>query len=140
MFRVSKKRGFTLIETIVASAILCGSVLTIGAICSRSLTGTRLNRRYETAVTLINRQLSLIDYVGIDEFIEIGTMSGDFEDYGPGYSWIVDAQYQELDSLYLVAITVYWFEHTIRHQVTVETMLDGISEYAASTASTTTTQ
>ena len=63
------KNGFTLIETIVASTILCGSVLTISAICSKALSNTRLNRQYETALLLVDRQLSLIDYVGIDEFI-----------------------------------------------------------------------
>ncbi|MHC4485650.1 MAG: type IV pilus modification PilV family protein [Planctomycetota bacterium] len=65
-------RGFTLVETVAASAILCGAVLTVGAISTRSLSGTRLNRRYEMATALIDKQLSLIDYVGIDEFIELG--------------------------------------------------------------------
>ena len=137
MCQRAKKRGFTLIETIVASTILCGSVLTIGAICSRSVTGTRINRSYETALTLVDRQLSLIDYVGIDEFLEMGQMSGNFEDYAPGYFWMVSTQYQELDALYYVSITVYWHEHTRRHQVTVDTMLDGISEYATSGTGTT---
>ena len=124
------KRGFTLVETIVASTILCGAVLTIGAICSRSLTTTRLNRRYETALTLIDRQLSLIDYVGIDEFIALGQMEGSFEDYAPGYTWQVATQYEDIDSLYLVTITVSWLEHNRPHSVSIETMLDGISLYA----------
>ncbi len=127
---IKRKRGFTLVETIVASTILCGAVLTIGAICSRSLTGTRLNRRYETALTLIDRQLSLIDYVGIDEFIAIGQTEGSFENYAPGYSWRVLTQYEDIDSLYLVTITVSWLEHNRPYSVTLETMLDGVSMYA----------
>ncbi len=130
MTRIKRKRGFTLIETIVASTILCGSVLTIGAICSRSLTGTRLNRRYETALTLIDRQLSLIDYVGIDEFIAIGQMEGSFEDYAPGYTWRIVTQYEDIDSLYLVNITVSWLEHNRPHNVSVDTMINGVSLYA----------
>jgi prepilin-type N-terminal cleavage/methylation domain-containing protein len=130
MMWIKRKRGFTLVETIVASTILCGAVLTIGAICSRSLTGTRLNRKYETALTLIDRQLSLIDYVGIDEFIAIGQMEGNFEDYTPGYTWRVITQYEDIDSLYLITITVSWLEHNRTHRVTVETMLDGVSLYA----------
>jgi prepilin-type N-terminal cleavage/methylation domain-containing protein len=129
---IERKRGFTLVETIVASTILCGAVLTIGAICSRSLTGTRLNRRYETALTLIDRQLNLIDYVGIDEFIAIGQTEGSFEDYAPGYTWKVATQYEDIDSLYLVTITVSWFEHNRPYNVTVETMLNGVSMYAQS--------
>ena len=130
MSREKRQRGFTLVETIVASTILCGSVLTISAICARSLTGTRLNRRYETALTLIDRQLSLIDYIGIDEFVAIGQMEGSFEDYGPGYTWRVVAQYEDIDSLYLVTITVSWLEHNRPHNVSIETMLNGVSLYA----------
>ena len=124
------KRGFTLVETMVATTILCGAVMTIGAICSRSLTSTRLNRRYETALTLIDRQLSLIDYVGIDEFIAIGQTEGSFEDYAPGFTWQVATQYEDIDSLYLVTITVSWLEHNRPHSVSIETMLDGVSLYA----------
>lgn len=136
MIRKKSQKGFTLVETIVASTILCGAVLTIGAICSRSLTGTRLNRRYETALTLIDRQLSLIDYIGIDEFIAIGQMEGNFEDYGPGYTWKAVTQYDDIDSLYLVTITVSWLEHNRPHNVTVDTMLNGLSLYAQTGAET----
>jgi type II secretory pathway pseudopilin PulG len=130
------KTGFTLIETIVASTILCGAVLTIGAICSRSLTGTRLNRRYETALTLIDRQLSLIDYLGIDEFIAIGQTEGNFEEFAPGFSWRVITQYEDIDSLYRVTITVSWLEHNRIHSVSVDTMLDGVSLYSESDTET----
>ena len=130
MTRNKNKKGFTLVETIVASTILCGAVLAIGAICAQSLSGTRLNRRYETALTLIDRQLSLIDYLGIDEFIAIGQMEGSFEEYAPGYTWRVMTQYEDIDSLYLVTITVSWIEHNRIHSVSMDTMLDGVSLYA----------
>jgi len=48
--------GFTLVETITASVILCGAVLAVGAISTRSLGETRLNRQYEVAAALADRQ------------------------------------------------------------------------------------
>ena len=123
-------KGFTLTETMVASTILCGAVLTVAAISTRSLTGTRLNRRYDMATLLIDKQLSLIDYVGIDEFIELGQMEGDFEDVEPQYHWEIAAEYQEIDSLYLVTITVSWVEQNRVYSISVDTMLNGASLYA----------
>ncbi len=123
------KKGFSLIETLVASAILSGAVLTVGAISTSSLSGTRLNRQYEVAASLIDKQLSLIDYVGIDEFVELGQMEGDFEEIEPGYHWEVVTEYQDIDSLYLVSITVSWINHKRPYSISVDTMLDGISVY-----------
>ena len=124
------KKGFTLAETMVASTILCGAVLAVTAISTKSVTGTRLNRRYETAAILIDKQLSLVDYVGIDDFIETGQMEGDFEDYEPQYHWEIAAEYQDIDSLYLVTITVSWVEHNRPYSVSAETMLNGVGMYA----------
>ena len=123
------KKGFSLIETLVASAILSGAVLTLGAISTMSLSGTRLNRRYEMALSLIDKQLSLIDYVGIDEFVELGQMEGVFEEIEPEYHWEVATEYQDIDSLYLVTITVSWVDGNRPYSLSVDTMLDGISVY-----------
>ncbi|MCH8118137.1 MAG: prepilin-type N-terminal cleavage/methylation domain-containing protein [Planctomycetes bacterium] len=125
----TSRKGFSLIETLVASAILSGAVLTIGAISTMSLSGTRVNRRYETALSLIDKQLSLIDYVGIDEFVELGQMEGDFEEIEPVYHWEVVTEYQDIDSLYLVTITVSWVDGRRPYSLSVDTMLNGISVY-----------
>jgi len=125
----TNKKGFSLIETLVASAILSGAVLTVGAISTMSLSGARLNRRYEMAASLIDKQLSLIDYIGIDEFIEIGQMEGVFEEIEPEYHWKVTTEYQDIDSLYLVTITVSWIDGNRPYSLSVDTMLDGISVY-----------
>ena len=125
------KRGFTLVETLTASTILCGAVLTLVAITTRSLTATRLNRQYEIASSVIDRQLRLLDYVGIDEFIEIGRAEGVVDDFEPGYQWEVTTEYQGIDSLYLVTITVTWIERNRPYSVSVETMLNGMSTYVS---------
>jgi hypothetical protein len=123
------KKGFTLVETVTASAILCGAVLTLVAITTRSLTGTRLNRQYEIAASIIEKQLSLLDYIGIDEFIELGRADGMVEDFEPGYHWEVSTEYLGIDSLYLVTITVTWIERNRPYSISVQTRLDGMSTY-----------
>ena len=102
MIRAKKNtKGFSLIETLVASAILSGAVLTLGAISTMAVSGTRLNRRYEVAASLLDKQLNLIDYIGIDEFIDLGQLSGDFEGYEPAYRWEVVTEYQDINQVKL---------------------------------------
>ena len=123
----AKYGGFNLVETLVAGMILSGAVLTLGAISTNALTGTRLNRHYEVAASLVERQLTLIDFAGIDEFIEAGQMEGLFEEFDPGYRWEVTTEYEGTDSLYLVTITVSWMEGKRPYSMTVQTMLNGAS-------------
>ncbi len=126
---IKNKRGLSLIEPLVASAFLSGAVITIGAISTMSVSGTRLNRRYEMAASLLDKQLNMIDYIGIDEFIDIGQMEGDFEGYEPAYRWEVVTEYQDIDSLYLVTITVSWVDGNRPYSISADTMLDGVSVY-----------
>lgn len=123
------KTGFTLIETILASIVLCGAVLALGAISTRSLSQARLNRQCEQAMVCVEKQLALIDYVGIEVFIESGQMEGDFQQFEPAYHWEVAAESQDIDNLYLVNITVSWVERNRPYSISVDTMLNGTGAY-----------
>ncbi len=118
-------QGFTLVEVIAASVILSGAVMLVGAIGTQAMIGTGLNRHHEMAVSLIDKQLRLIDYIGIDSFIESGETEGDSEDFGYALHWQVETEDQEIDSLYLVRMTVSWVDRNRPYSVTVDTMLDG---------------
>jgi hypothetical protein len=122
---MGKRGGFSLVETLIAGVILSGAVLTLGAISTNALTDTRLNRHYETAAMLADRQLTLIDYLGIDQFVETGQAEGVFDEYEPGYQWQISTEYQGTDDLYLVSITIHWIEGKRPHGITVQTMLNG---------------
>ncbi len=122
-----KAKGFTLVEVIAASVILCGAVMLVGRVGTQAMTGTKLNRRYEMAASVIDRQLSLIDYLGIDAFIEAGESEGESEDFGYTFHWEVVTEYQELDSLFLVRITVMWAEGRRPYSISVDTMFDGVT-------------
>jgi len=125
--RIPKRhtQGFTLVEVIAASVILSGAVMLVGSIGTQAMIGTGLNRRHEMAASLIDKQLSLIDYIGIDSFIESGETEGDSRDFGFPLHWQVETEDQEIDSLYLVRITVSWVERNRPYSITVDTMFDG---------------
>jgi Tfp pilus assembly protein PilV len=119
------KTGFTLVETIAASIILCIAVLALGAIGSRSLGSTKLNREYEVAAALADKQLTYIDYVGVEDFIETGKMEGQFEGFGSTYLWRAATAYEGTDNLYQVTMTVSWLNRKRLYSVSVDTMLNG---------------
>jgi prepilin-type N-terminal cleavage/methylation domain-containing protein len=125
MLAKTKTKGFTLIEVIASSVILCGAVMIVGAIGTQALTETHLNRRYEMAASLVDKQLSLIDYIGIDSIVEMGQMEADYEDSIYLYHWKIDTEYQEIDSLYLVTLTVSWVDRNRPYSISVDTMLNG---------------
>ena len=136
MWAKTKTKGFTLVEVIASSIILCGAVMIVGAIGTQALTGTHLNRRYETAASLVDKQLSLIDYIGIDEIVEIGQSEGENDDSGYVYNWKIDTEYQEIDSLYLVTLTVSWVDRNRPYSISVDTMLNGETMSEESSAET----
>ena len=117
--------GFTLVETIAANVILCGSVVALGAIGTVCLTQTKLNSQYETAANLADRQLSLIDYIGVDTFVQQGNFEGEFESSGVKYVWRCDIAYMEIDNLYAIAVTVSWEHRGRQYNVAVETRING---------------
>jgi prepilin-type N-terminal cleavage/methylation domain-containing protein len=125
MLAKTKTKGFTLVEVVASSVILCGAVMIVGAIGTQALTGTHLNRRYEMAASLVDKQLSLIDYIGIDSIVEMGELEGDYEDSDYTYNWKIDTEYQEIDSLYLVTLTVSWVDRNRPYSISVDTMLNG---------------
>jgi hypothetical protein len=123
--RSTKQAGFSLIETVVATMILSGAVVALGAISTNVLHESRLNQHYEIAASVVERQLALIDALGIDQFIEKDETEGVFDEAEPGYRWQVETQSKSIDDLYLVTITVEWLEGKRSYRVAVQTMLDG---------------
>jgi hypothetical protein len=88
------------------------------------------------AASLADRQLSLIEFAGIDSIVEMGSLDGDSEELGYLYHWEIVTEYQEIDNLYLVTITVGWVEANRPYTLIVDTMFDGTTQ----TEETTTAQ
>jgi len=132
--RAKRQTGFNLVETIVASVILSAAVLAFGSIGTNAVVGTRINQHYKTAASLIDKQLTQIDFTGIDAFLESGETEGVVEELEPGYHWSVATDYQGTDNVYLVSVTVTWLEGKRPYEITAQTMLNGSSLVTASPA------
>ena len=124
-----KSAGFSLVETLVAGTILSGTVLAVLATSTMSISSTRLNRQYEAAAALAEKQFTMIDFIGIDDFIDGGELEGISEDTEPIFHWSVETEYQEIDSLYRLTMTVTWVDRNHPYSFVVETMLNGESTY-----------
>ncbi len=56
-----KLEGFSLIEMVIAAAILSGAVVVISTISTKSLLAVNRNIEYEQAWGILDRQLTLIE-------------------------------------------------------------------------------
>ncbi len=124
----SGRRAFSLVETIVAAVLLSGGVVAISAISTNSFRGVKLNRENELAWDLLDKQLTMIDFMGIDAFIESGETTGLFEGEGgedPTHYWNVQATPMDKDYLYSVNIIVGWGEGSRMREISLTTMFNG---------------
>jgi Tfp pilus assembly protein PilV len=126
-----KHKGFTLLEALLAGVILGLAVVTISGLSTRCLAQTQVNREYAAAWHVLDRQLTAIDYAGINRFVQEGIKEGQIKGFGPTFYWKVQATPQKQGSLYLVEIKVSWTGLNGRHEVSAETMLNKQSVAAA---------
>ena len=117
--------GFTLLEALVASVMLAGALVTLCGINTRCLSQTRLNRAYDEAWQVLDRQMTLIEYSGIDAFIDEGVTDGEIEQFGRQYYWQAAVSTLEIGNLYRVTLRVSWISAGQAHRVQATTEFNG---------------
>ena len=119
------KKGFSLVEVLAASVLLGGAVVVLCGLSARSLEAVRLNREYERAWDLLDRQLILLDEVGVGSFLEEGRNSGQIKDAASGRQWRWRADVENLDitGVYEVTLRVEWDSGGRVRSVTGQTRL-----------------
>ena len=98
-----KAKGFSLVEMIAASVILSGGVVAICALNTSSFTSVRANRQRENAWAVLDRQLTIIDYMGLDEFMNLRQFTGQIgptEQDSTLYNWSTEFSEGMNDNLY----------------------------------------
>ncbi|UCG10975.1 MAG: prepilin-type N-terminal cleavage/methylation domain-containing protein [Deltaproteobacteria bacterium] len=96
-------QGFTLLEVMVAVAILAMALVAILKANVQSLEALTTTREATTASLLAASKLAEIEAVGAADWNQF---QGDFgEDY-PGFTWLVETSSSEVEGLVQVSVTV----------------------------------
>jgi general secretion pathway protein I len=103
MWRSSK--GFTLLEVMVAMAILAITLVTVGSLRNRDMLYHNDVRRIITATLLAQERMTLSEMA--EKFPETGERSGEFEKY-PQYRWTQTVLTTPFDFAREVRLKVYW--------------------------------
>lgn len=123
-------KGFSLIEVLVAAAILSGAVVTICALSVRSLEALRIHQEYERAWDVLERQLVLIDQIGITSFASNPQMSGVIDDASSGkkWQWRLEVEKQLIAELYDVKMSLQWESDGRMRQIRCDTRMRSAEE------------
>lgn len=115
LYRVPQKCGFTLLEVLIAIAIIAIALTSLFSSQSFSLS-LAIEAKFNTTASLLSQEI----IAGYESGIEpIRSDDGDFGDDYPGYNWkteVEEARFDQLDigggeqPLYKVDVTIEWNE------------------------------
>lgn len=119
----SRKKAFTLVETIAAALLLSVSVVMMAGISTHSLRTARSIVLSEQAWDLADRQLTMVDTIGIGSYLLNGPTRGTYEGDGIEFDWTIKISETSQSSLYDVTVVVGWTEQYRYKTVQVQTRL-----------------
>ncbi|MQY76093.1 MAG: type II secretion system protein GspI [Spirochaeta sp.] len=103
MAKILKKNGFTLLEVMIAMAILAITLVVVFQSQSQSISMAGRARFATTASLLAQSRMSEIEAANSENVV---SDSGDFGDDFPDYSWQVDVTGTEIEYLNKIEVTV----------------------------------
>jgi general secretion pathway protein I len=98
-------RGFTLLEVMVAVAILAIALVAILKANVQSLDALVDSRERTMASLLLASKLAEVEAAGVEDWHEL---QGDFGEDHPGFSWQVESEPTALDKMIKVIVIVQW--------------------------------
>ena len=122
MMKVDKlsNRGFTLLEVMVAVAILAIALVVILKANIQSLEVLTDTREAATVSLLAASKLAEVEAIGLERWNQI---QGDFGDEYPDFTWEVDIAPTEVEGLSWVAVTVRAREGGTGSEARIEELL-----------------
>jgi general secretion pathway protein I len=116
----SNTRGFTLLEVLVAVAILAIAMVAILKANVQSLDALTKSRETSTASLLAASKLAEVEAVGAASWVE---MQGDFGKEYPDYTWEVESSRSELEGVMRIAVIVQRSKGGVGNAVRIEELL-----------------
>jgi len=112
------RRGFTLLEVLLAVAILTTGLVIVFQGFSTGLRAASFAQKETTAALLAQ---TLITEIEMEEGVTLGTEEGEFEEDFAGYRWRTDVTESDeaVSGLYEVRIAVLWIDAGRERELTV---------------------
>jgi len=117
--------GFTLLEALVATMVLAAALVSIQGIVNRCMYRVRVNEEKERAWQILDRQMTVIDAMGIDTYMAEPLKEGEIEQDGMLFNWRVDTNIESIDCMYEVTSTIWWGPEKNPHEISATKRLNG---------------
>lgn len=131
---ISSKKGFTLIEIMVALSVLSISLVVLLGLRNRGISLAEKSRHIIEATLLARQKVTEISSEG---FASLGEEKGDFGEESPQYTWrqtVIQTPFQEVREL---LIQIIWKENNREDTVDVTTYLFNSATTGSPTAGST---
>lgn len=115
---MSRARGFTLLELMVAIAILAGALLAVMQIVTQGLSTTQAAQDRVLAMELAEQKLAELM---LQPEPEPGEEEGEFGELYPRFRWRSEISETELEGLYRLVVEVTWTNGEREQMVEIET-------------------
>ena len=107
--RLRYRRGFTLIEVLVAGVVLALSAGALGLTVSQSMHSLALARDYQRAAELLDKTFTKIDLIGPSRILYEGPSEGVFDEpRHEKFSWQAEIDTRMEGNLYEVTVRILW--------------------------------
>lgn len=120
-----KNKGFSLIEVMIAAGLLATVTVTVCTLGAKSLASMRVCQEYEKAWDVLDRQLILLEQVGVGGLASRPSLSGVIKDPQSEVEWIWYAIIEPLnvEELYALTLTVEWVSEGRVRRIRCDTRL-----------------